>query len=496
MSTNPDAVEAIHSYCKENLSSLSVVDNHEKPENIRYRHAFIQRYFQYELRCHRWWQISKAEYEAMIRDGKLAADIGYHYTQNGEQFVELHVDDHTEFQEKAKSCLYGGKLSVRFDSKTQKPLMILGQDEAIFKQFIFSNGVWITPDGQKQLIPKDDGQGVMLSSFVSRELGYGYTLPEEVKDRVNKMRHVKEYSDTEAAEKETGSKFKKDILTSPFVKEFEYGSNFDGYWTYDQMILQLEDCIDVLKVAFPGFQYLLIFDHSNGHDRMRPNGLNINKINLRFGGRQPVMRESKLTKNEFGPFHDHTYTLQPGMDQSMQFTPSHEGPCYLSVQEQIERRLDQYCGETKQKTLTKSQLVEKLKEAGLPKPIGNKKELQKLCEDRNIPISFSEDTVIEGWVNKPKGAVQILYERGWIDPAHLHHYTKEGKNEIMRQDQGNPDSEPVDPTGCSFSIKKLMQLQNEFLDEVTLLQYHGNLLGCLVDRSPKCHPEIAGEGIE
>eukprot|EP00978_Attheya_sp_CCMP212_P015290 scaffold39415_cov52-Attheya_sp.AAC.1 len=36
----------------------------------------------------------------------------------------------------------------------------------------------------------------------------------------------------------------------------------------------------------------------------------------------------------------------------------------------------------------------------------------------------------------------------------------------------------------------------DFINEETLLQYHGKMLGVLVDRSPKCHPEVAGEGIE
>ena len=36
----------------------------------------------------------------------------------------------------------------------------------------------------------------------------------------------------------------------------------------------------------------------------------------------------------------------------------------------------------------------------------------------------------------------------------------------------------------------------DFVEEETLLQYHGRLLGVVVDRTPKCHPEITGEGIE
>jgi hypothetical protein len=41
-----------------------------------------------------------------------------------------------------------------------------------------------------------------------------------------------------------------------------------------------------------------------------------------------------------------------------------------------------------------------------------------------------------------------------------------------------------------------MSLLVDFIEEETLLQYHGRLLGVKVERTPKCHPEIAGEGIE
>ena len=41
-----------------------------------------------------------------------------------------------------------------------------------------------------------------------------------------------------------------------------------------------------------------------------------------------------------------------------------------------------------------------------------------------------------------------------------------------------------------------MSLLTDFIKEETLLQYHGRLLKVKVVRTPKCHPEIAGEGIE
>ena len=39
-------------------------------------------------------------------------------------------------------------------------------------------------------------------------------------------------------------------------------------------------------------------------------------------------------------------------------------------------------------------------------------------------------------------------------------------------------------------------LQDDFRDEMTLLQYHITKLGATIECSPKCHPEIAGEGVE
>ena len=60
-------------------------------------------------------------------------------------------------------------------------------------------------------------------------------------------------------------------------------------------------------------------------------------------------------------------------------------------------------------------------------------------------------------------------------------YTKKGnKNDIDR----------------ALSVDKLMEKQNDFKTEITLLQYHASKLGVSLEQSPKCHPELAREGIE
>ena len=143
------------------------------------------------------------------------------------------------------------------------------------------------------------------------------------------------------------------------------------------------------------------------------------------------------------------------------------------------------------KELTVSQLITNLKSIGIPDPKGLKPTLQALCTRNGLPLTCTENVIIEGWVNKPKGAMQILYEHGWLDPHLLHLYTGDGKKK-----EDPSVSINTDPTGCRFSIDALMKLQTDFTNKITLLQLHAQKLGVSIDRSPKCHPELAGEGIE
>ena len=75
--------------------------------------------------------------------------------------------------------------------------------------------------------------------------------------------------------------------------------------------------------------------------------------------------------------------------------------------------------------------------------------------------------------------MQILFKQGWIDPTCIAEYTWKGS----KKDN-------------AYNLHELMLLQEDFQNEKTLLQLHGEKFGVMVDRTPKCHPEIAGEGIE
>jgi hypothetical protein len=62
---------------------------------------------------------------------------------------------------------------------------------------------WTMPDGQKPIIPKDEGLGVMVSGIVSRKFGFGLKVSHEDLQKVNKYRANKSYSDVLAAMENT-----------------------------------------------------------------------------------------------------------------------------------------------------------------------------------------------------------------------------------------------------------------------------------------------------
>jgi hypothetical protein len=129
---------------------------------------------------------------------------------------------------------------------------------------------------------------------------------------------------------------------SPSVLQFKYGANNQGYWKYDHMVLQMEDCIDVVKNLWPQSDYVFLFEHSCGHDRRRPDGLATKSLNKGFGGAQTNMRELKIEgddEDNFGP-HATKLTLKLGDIQSMQFLSTDDGPCWMSPAQRLATKKD------------------------------------------------------------------------------------------------------------------------------------------------------------
>jgi hypothetical protein len=465
------------------------VDGHEKKATVDYRWDFCERYLLLERQMFRWIQVSFEEAEKLQVLGKVTKGSGYVYTKEltGKTMVEYHVDTCKEFMEKMnKESEFGGNISVR-SNPNKKPLIVFGQDECIVKQYSFTQKSWNGPNREQALIPKDDGLGVMMSAFVSREFGFGMELTTEQLQRVNAKRLGKKYKDETAAKKKRGHELKQPLTISPFVLEFEYGASAEGYWTYDSMVLQLEDCADVLKTLYPQYDFLFLFDHSCGHDRMPDDALRVEGMNKGYGGEQNIMKQSKIKSVDgyLGP-HDHDRKLNVGDVQSMVFHPSDNGPYWMTPEEQEQTRKDHYGTTIITKEYTKPQLIEMLQQKqGIDNPKGNKQQIKDMAELAGISLTYEKQEIIQGWEGKPKGMEQILWERGWIDPSqNRKFYTLHGKKDSMgavRKDT---------------SLRYLMSNLKDFEAQETMLQLKAREMGVSMDRTPKCHCELAGEGIE
>ena len=147
-------------------------------------------------------------------------------------------------------------------------------------------------------------------------------------------------------------------------------------------------------------------------------------------------------------------------------------------------RLDEVDGDPSIVQRNKSELILELRGQGINTKGKNKKELIAICTNKNIPIDREVPKVKEGWVGKAKGLLQVLWERGYIDTSKLSSYTLTSRKDEL----GNVD--------LSLSLRHLMAMCPDFLNEEGMMEHVGAKIGMEVMLTPKCHAEIAGEGVE
>ena len=161
-----------------------------------------------------------------------------------------------------------------------KPIIVLVQDEAVFNESSTSSKQWVGPNGERPILPKNNGLGHLVSAFQSRDLGWGMVLLKASLQRENDKRRGEAYYDREAAKAVSDCKLKKDLIESPLVRTFDYGGS-KGYWMGNHIIQQVEDVTDCLKTTLgTGFEYCYLFDHSSGHAKKHENGLDVKKMNV------------------------------------------------------------------------------------------------------------------------------------------------------------------------------------------------------------------------
>ena len=111
------------------------------------------------------------------------------------------------------------------------------------------------------------------------------------------------------------------------------------------------------------------------------------------------------------------------------------------------------------------------------------KELQQIAALHNLPIDIKTNNIQDGWVGKPKGIQQILWERGLLDPSITY----------MAKIKNNNDDEGSETRKIYGEV---LAECHDFQNELTSLQHLAQTLGSMVDWSTKSHPELAGEDIK
>ena len=164
-------------YTHDKMKKSYYVDGHEHEEQKQHRSKFIKKYLmELERRTHRWVQMSIVEFEAvqssLSEDDDKIINLGHRYTHSvtNDEWIEFHVDDiNMKLSGDNHARPFGGNVSVRCPIGS-KPLIIFGQDKSIFNQFSHSGKQWLGALGQRSIMPKSAGMGIMLSSFQSRDV--------------------------------------------------------------------------------------------------------------------------------------------------------------------------------------------------------------------------------------------------------------------------------------------------------------------------------------
>ena len=216
---------------------------------------------------------------------------------------------------------------------------------------------------------------------------------------------------------------------------------------------------------------MFLFDHSCGHDCKPAGALDAKALNVGYGGSQAIM-EPSLINGFNGYLGQHPRLVDPGDTQHFSFQEEDEGPYYLSDTERQQKKYDTPTGRLLSKNKTKKQLATELVSLGLvdvmqlPTTLA---ELKAKATEHDIDLKIETQLIVEGWNGKPKGLNQICWEGGLLDPTQT--YTK-------------------------ANLTKLLHDCTDFQNSETNLQMIGRRLGVKVERTPKFHCEMAGEGIE
>ena len=116
--------------------------------------------------------------------------------------------------------------------------------------------------------------------------------------------------------------------------------------------------------------------------------------------------------------------------------------------------------------------------------------------EKPLPPFYKPSAPWNEYCGHSKGKKQVLFERAlfneetWTDPSKDR--SKKRKSAFMVEKGHLRDGDVVPGTSMNLVLSQCQ----DFLNEKTLLEQLVTDLGHILEKSPKCHPELAGAGIE
>lgn len=145
-------------------------------------------------------------------------------------------------------------------------------------------------------------------------------------------------------------------------------------------------------------------------------------MSVYWGGQQPSMHATTI--HELGPYPS---TLQIGDIQQMIFTKSDKGPFY--VDQPLKQKHPKDTGKHKKLDKTKNDLLGELKKKKNyeVKHFMSLDDVKTVATKSGLTLTMTKKVITPGWCVQPKGLLQVLSERGWIDHSQLPLYSKSRK---------------------------------------------------------------------
>lgn len=151
-------------------------------------------------------------------------------------------------------------------------LVVIFHDESTFSANDDQTLKWGVK-GEGMLRPKSKGSGIMVSDFIEERTGYLALTNEQYK-------HAKA----------------KDKTIPQVAREtLEYGESREGYWSCNKFMKQLQNAVKIAEIEYPradGWNVIWIFDHSSCHTAMAEDALDVNRMNVKPGGKQSIMHDT------------------------------------------------------------------------------------------------------------------------------------------------------------------------------------------------------------